>query len=222
MEQYTVIIADIKESRKMQDYERYEWQLFLKSAIVQVNENYSGIIEAPFMITKGDEFQGVLKNLADVNHVVAKFEQLLFPLHLRFGVGHGPIQKMGSSIPIEMDGRAFHIASNALNIAKKKKLMVYVESGIPQFDLVINTIYQLIWTIKKGWSNVNYKRYWKYQEYGTYDRVATAEGVSAQAVWDSLHHAHAIEVIAAEQTLNSVFNEFAVIHGLINHAGRMS
>jgi hypothetical protein len=204
MDEYTVLIADIKESRKMQEYERYEWQLFLKSAIVQVNESYRPVIEASFMITKGDEFQGVLKSLSDTNLVIMKFEELLYPLHLRFGVGCGPIQKMGSIIPIEMDGRAFHLANNALNIAKKKKRMVHMESGDDRLDVIVNTIYQLIGAIKKGWSDTNYKRYWKYQKYGTYERVASEEGVSVQAVWDSMHSAGAMDVYAAEQALNEI------------------
>ena len=94
MYKYIVIIADIKESRKLRDRERYEWQLFLKSAIVQVNENCAEAIEAPFMITKGDEFQGVLKNLSDVNLILMEFERLIFPLNLRFGVGFGIIHKV--------------------------------------------------------------------------------------------------------------------------------
>ena len=98
MDQYTVIIADIKGSRKMRAYERYEWQLFLKSAIVQINEDCADAIEAQFMITKGDEFQGVLKNLSDVHRIMIKFERLIFPLILHYGVGFGAIQKMGSSM----------------------------------------------------------------------------------------------------------------------------
>lgn len=204
MSDFTVIISDITASRKMKAYERHEWQLFLKSAIVQLNENFAQAIEAQFMITKGDEFQGVLKNLADVHQVIMKFEQLLFPLRLRYGVGYGEIQKMGSNIPIEMDGPAFHRANAAMNMAKKKKSPVYVETGCESYDITLNTIYQLIYAIKKRWSDVNYNRYWKYKELGTYERVAQEEGVSTQAVWDSLHNSSAIDVIQAEMALNCI------------------
>jgi hypothetical protein len=204
---YTVIIADITASRKMKADERHEWQLYLKSAIVQINDNFREIIDASFMITKGDEFQGVLKNLYDVNRVIMKFEQLLFPLRLRFGVGYGEIQKMGSNIPIEMDGPAFHRASEALSFAKKKKTPVNVLTGYEPFDLTINTVYQLIYAIKRRWSETNYQRYWKYKELGTYDRVAGEEGVSAQAVWDSLHNSNAIDVIQAEYALSKILSD---------------
>ncbi len=206
MSNYTVIISDIEASRKMQAYERHEWQLFLKSAIVQVNETFAEEIEAPFMITKGDEFQGVLKHIRDVNRVMMKFERLVFPLHLRYGVGYGSIQKMGANIPIEMDGPAFHRANAALQFAKKKKTTVAVNTGSEPFDLTVNMIYRLIYAIKKRWSKINYDRYWKYKDLGTYERVAKEEGVSTQAVWDSLNHSNAIDVIQAEQTLARIMS----------------
>ncbi|MGD9487646.1 MAG: SatD family protein [Calditrichaceae bacterium] len=207
MKPYAVIIADIKGSRKMHDRERYEWQLFLKSAIVQVNENWADCIDAPFMITKGDEFQGVLVNVADVHAVMMEFERLLFPLIMRYGIGYGSIQKMGSNIPIEMDGRAFHRANAALNTCKKKKCVVQFSTGDDWFDLNINTFYQLIYAIKGRWSEINFKRYWKYKEMGTYERVAEQEGVSPQAVWDSLHNASAVDVINAEQVLMKIIQK---------------
>ena len=210
MPSYTVIISDIIGSRKMNNRERHEWQLFLKSAIVQINEKFAAKIEAPFMITKGDEFQGVLKEIASVHQIVMEFERLIFPLTMRFGVGHGSIQKMGSDIPIEMDGPAFHLAQDALNLAKKKKHVIVIHTENAHFNIQVNTIYQLIYAIKERWSDVSYKRYWKYQECGTYERVAREEGVSTQAVWDSLHNSHAMDVIQAEQAMQKLLSEDAI------------
>jgi hypothetical protein len=210
MDLNTVIISDIIGSRKLNDHERHEWQLFLKSSIVQINEKFSDFIEAPFMITKGDEFQGVLKRIGSVHSIVMEFERLVFPLTMRFGVGHGVIQKMGSKIPIEMDGAAFHRAQAALNKAKKKKKVIIIETENEYFNLQVNTIYQLIYAIKERWSDISYKRYWKYQECGTYERVAQEEGVSTQAVWDSLHNSHAIEVIQAEHAICRLLYEEAI------------
>ncbi len=204
MQDYAVIIADMKASRRLKERERYEWQLILKSAIVQINERFSDAIEAPFMITKGDEFQGVLKGLSQVNQVVLHFERLVYPLILRFGVGYGPIQKMGSKIPIEMDGPAFHRANAALLFAKKKKISVRFDTRDPEFDQWVNTIYRLISSIKKRWSETTYKRYWKYKELRTLKRVAESERVSSQAVWDSIHHSGAADVLEAERSLNEM------------------
>jgi len=204
---FAVIIADIKGSKKMAEMERYEWQLFLKSAIVQVNENWGKAIEAQFMITKGDEFQGLVHDVPNAHSIMIEFERLLSPLELRFGIGLGRIQKMGANIPIEMDGPAFHRANRALNSAKKNKNGVQFYSSDPQLDKYINTLYSLIYAIKSHWSDIIRSRYWKYKELGTYDKVADLDGVSPQAVWDSLRNANAVEVINAEETVMEFLRE---------------
>lgn len=198
---FAVVNADIKGSRKMDERERYEWQLFLKSAIIQVNENWSDAIEVPFMITKGDEFQGVVRNVPYVHSIITEFERILYPLALRYGIGLGEIQKMGATISIEMDGPAFHRANAALNYAKKNKLRVRFRSEDKQLDVYVNTVYLLIYAIKNRWAKINYKRYWRYRELGTYEKVADLEGVSPQAVWDSLRNASAMEVQQAEKAV---------------------
>jgi hypothetical protein len=158
------------------------------------------------MITKGDEFQGVLHNFSVVDQVLLDFERLVYPISLRFGVGYGPIQRMGSIIPIEMDGLAFHRANTALQTAKKKKVTALFSTVDSEFDLWVNTIYSLMNTIKGRWSKTTYKRYWKYKELGTYKRVASEELVSPQAVWDSLHNSGAADVLDAEKKITTIFN----------------
>ncbi len=208
MADFAVIIADMQASRKMRERERYEWQLFLKSAIVQLNETYIECIEAPFMITKGDEFQGVLKRMAPVNQLMSKFEQLTYPLHLRFGVGYGYVQKMGSDIPIEMDGPAFHLANAALEYAKKKKILVRISTTDLIFDRALNTIFQLIHSLKRGWSDLNYRRYWKYRDLGTLQKVANEAGVSSQSVWESLFKSGALDVLQADRAIDELLKDF--------------
>ena len=56
---YVVIIGDVSGSKQLNWKSRYQTQLFMKSAIVQINEQFEEHIEAPFTITKGDEFQGL-------------------------------------------------------------------------------------------------------------------------------------------------------------------
>ncbi len=203
-----VIIADVRGSKKMAVDERHEGQLFLKSAIVQVNENFTDDIEAPFMITRGDEFQGVLKNMSSGLKIMLEFERLLFPLDLRYGLGRGVIQKMGSNIPIEMDGPAFHRANEAVNLAKKKKLFIQCKTWNNGFDILINNIFLLMYAIKSRWNEVNYQRYWDYKRLGTFEKVGRKEKVSPQAIWDSMQNMRALDLINAEIALFKYLEEY--------------
>ena len=205
IENAVVIIADVRGSRKMARDERYEGQLFLKSTIIQVNEKFAAEIEAPFMITRGDEFQGVVKNLQNAFIAMLEFERLLFPLQLRYGIGRGSIQKLGSDIPIEMDGPAFHRANEALNRVKKKKCFIQFATDDAQCDLMINTIFDLMCAIKSRWNEIAFDRYWKYKELGTFEKVSNIEKVSTQAIWDSMQNMRALEILAAEKNVLESF-----------------
>ena len=201
MKEYTVIIGDVCGSRRMNANARYEGQLFIKSAISQINENFKDCIEAPFTITRGDEFQGVLNNQRYIMPVLTELERLLFPLNLRYGVGTGSIDRMGSDLPLEMDGPAFHRAGEALHSAKKKKRQIIYLSDQDQIDDLVNTVFMLMHAIKSRWNQSNYERYWRYKEMGTYEKVADYENVSTQAVWDSLQNTRAQEIIQSEQAV---------------------
>jgi len=196
-----VMIGDVRGSRKMEQDARYEGQLYLKSAIIQVNEKKADTIEAPFMITRGDEFQGVLRDLKSAFEIMLEFERLLFPLQVRYGIGLGTIQRMGSKIPIEMDGPAFHRASESLNYLKKKKQTAHCLTDDEIRDLLINTLFNLMNAIKGKWNILTFNRYWKYKELGTLEKVAQDEMVSTQAVWDSMHNMRVMEILEAEKNL---------------------
>ena len=200
-DQLAVIIGDVRGSRKMAQDVRYEGQLYLKSAIIQINEKKTESIEAPFMITRGDEFQGVLHDLKSAFEIMLEFERLLFPLQVRYGIGRGSIQKMGSKIPVEMDGPAFHRASEALNYLKKRKQIIYCKTENETGDLLLNTIFNLMSAIKGKWNLLTFNRYWKYKELGTLEKVALDEKVSPQAIWDSMHNMRVMEILEAENNV---------------------
>ena len=207
MDESVVIIADVRGSRKMASDERYEGQLYLKSAIIQINENFSDWIEAPFMITRGDEFQGVVCDMQSAFTIMLELERLLFPLQLRYGIGKGTIQKMGSKIPIEMDGPAFHRANSALNQIKKSRQCFLCHTEETSSDLIVNTVLALMCAIKSRWNEITFSRYWKYKELGTLEKVAQLENVSAQAVWDSMHNMKVMELLDAENNLIQYFKD---------------
>ncbi len=119
-QEYTVIIGDISGSRQLNGLDRYQIQLYMKSAIVQINEEYKSSLEAPTTITKGDEFQALIDSPAHAHEIIMAFQQLIFPVTVRYGIGVGEVYRMGGILPIEMDGPAFHRANRALIRAKKK------------------------------------------------------------------------------------------------------
>ncbi len=211
---YAVIIADVSGSKQLSGKNRYQTQLFLKSAIVQINEQFAQYIEAPFTITKGDEFQGLLLDMCHAYEIVLAFEKLLFPIKLRFGMGVGPIYRMGGKLPIEMDGPAFHRANAALSRAKKKKVSYFLITNNDQIDLLINTSFQLIHAIKSRWNQRIFRLFWRYKDLGTYREVAAVEKITPQAVCDALKTNRATDVKTAEENLMAYFAAYPLC---LNH-----
>lgn len=205
---YAVIIGDVSGSKQLSGRNRYQTQLFMKSAIVQINEEFHEHIEAPFTITKGDEFQGLLADLEGAFQIVLALEKLTFPTRIRFGIGVGNIFRMGGKLPIEMDGPAFHRANAALNFAKKKKYSYFMKTHNESVDMLANTIFQLMTALKQRWNERHYRLYWRYKDLGTYRQVAEMEQISPQAVCDTLKNTRALHVKAAEESLLEYFRTY--------------
>jgi hypothetical protein len=205
---YTVMIGDISGSKLLNGMDRYQTQLFIKSAIVQINEEFSSHLEAPTTMTKGDEFQALIDSPGRCFEIVRVLQKMVYPISLRYGIGIGKIYRMGSVLPIEMDGPAFHRASRALQLAKKFKSSVWFISENEFFDPLLNTIFQLISAIKSRWNDHHYQLYWDYQELGTYRKVAEQKNVSPQAICDVLKKSRATDVIHAEKNISSILGQY--------------
>ena len=215
--EYTVIIGDISGSKLLNGMDRYQTQLFVKSAIVQINEEYQKFLEASMTITKGDEFQALVSSPGKAYSIIQVLQKMVFPICIRYGIGVGTIFRMGGVLPIEMDGPAFHRANHALTLAKKNKVSVWLSSDQDSFDKMVNTIFSLISAIKSRWNERHFKLYWSYQELGTYRLVAEKENVTPQAICDVLKNIRAIEVISAETNLSELLNEIPIQRTLMNH-----
>lgn len=86
---YIAIIGDIKDSKKIKN--RSQIQKKLDTALKYVNEAYSADISAKFIITLGDEFQGLLESNKHILDIVKYIQREMYPVRLRFGIGFGEI-----------------------------------------------------------------------------------------------------------------------------------
>lgn len=157
---YIAIIGDIIESKKLAD--RYESQRKLKQVLENVNAHYSGDIESNFMITLGDEFQGLLNSGENVIRIVEYIQISLYPVEIRFGIGIGRIDtEINRLMPFGADGSAYHNARKMINIIKSNEkknkspatnIMVGSDGDHSNLEMLINTILSLSTAIKQRWT----------------------------------------------------------------------
>jgi hypothetical protein len=158
---YIAIIGDIKGSRSIVN--RYQVQEKLRKTLEDVNCKYYKDISAKFMITLGDEFQGLLENGANVMHILAEIEQKMYPIQLRFGIGIGAITtEINEDMAIGADGPGYYKARAAIEAIKKNEKKKQMSMSDMRFEVegenqvttsVLNTILSLLNAIKTTWTD---------------------------------------------------------------------
>lgn len=205
MEDVCVITGDIKKSRKLEN--RSEVQKRLKSGLSEINLKYKEELLSDFMITLGDEFQGVLKSPEKCYSVFLDIQDSLH-LNIYFGIGIGDIETEIYEKTIEMDGSAFYRSREALKEAKKKKSSLILKSGSDYFDEIVNTIFNLITIIRDKWTK-RQKEIVEFYKSGelTYEDVAQHFRVTKQSVSQVLKTANFEAIQKAENCLGTILRD---------------
>ena len=158
---YYAIIGDIKNSKEIDN--RYEVQNKLKKILDDINLKYKADIKANFLITLGDEFQGLLNSPVFAIEIVKYIQRELYPVKLRFGIGIGEIStEINQKAAIGADGPAFYAAREMINFLKNEEKHLknqapdiqigYYNSKTIEID-EINIMLTLIKVIEDSWTD---------------------------------------------------------------------
>jgi len=158
---YGVLIADVLESRARTDIRGL---LGRKLAAVSKRHLRKKLIQLPYSVTAGDEFQTVTRDLASVPAVILDLRRALRPLSLRIGVGFGRISDRIQPPVNRLGGEAFQRARRAIENIKTSSLFKFdvltaIESRNAGFNSTINLIYGLHDTLvlkitEKQWETI--------------------------------------------------------------------
>lgn len=158
---YVAIIADIKNSKNLQN--RKQVQIRLKEVLEKVNCIYKQSLAAKFQISLGDEFQGLIQDKKKVIEIIQTIELDMDPVKLRFGIGIGEIlTDIDFNYTLEIDGPAYHRARNMINMIENHENRyegilsnIMIDSGEENdtIDTLMNTIFSLRSILKDEWSN---------------------------------------------------------------------
>lgn len=134
-QQYCAIIGDINQSRTLERRARIQDKF--KEAVSVINKEFRNDIASKFLITLGDEFQGLLTTPLHNYQLICRFQELIEPVSFTFGVGIGTLATpLNTKEAIGMDGECFHRARNAIQQAKKEKKKLVYDFDDPAVVLV--------------------------------------------------------------------------------------
>jgi len=158
---YIAIIGDIKKSKKFAD--RKSVQTELKKTLNTINEKYSENISAKFMITLGDEFQGLLCHGINAMNIIEEIQREMYPVEIRFGLGGGSITTdINSEMAIGADGPGYYKARQAIEFLKENEqknktytsdIRIEVDCDNEATTIMLNAILSLLAVIKNNWTD---------------------------------------------------------------------
>lgn len=142
---HAVLIADVMESRSRKDLRGL---LGKKLAAISRRHLRRKLIQLPYSVTAGDEFQTISRNLPSIPTIIQELRAGLRPLSLRIGVGVGSVSGRIQPPVNRLGGEAFQFARRAIESVKRGNLLKFEAltafvSRRQDFDNTINLIYGL-------------------------------------------------------------------------------
>ncbi len=204
---YLAIIGDIVDSRRIRN--RANVQLEFEAALDQINKQYKTAIASGFLITLGDEFQGLLSNPESFLQIVLLLERRLTPVHLRYGIGWGSLETPIRATSLGMDGPCFHMARDSVIKAKEESRWIQVQGFGEGEDAALNGILNLVSGVRKRWKPVQAETVRLMKEVGVQKEVASLRGVSTSVVSETLKAAQYKSVSEAENSVAILMQKFA-------------
>lgn len=210
---YVAVIGDIKDSKKIAD--RKDAQNKLSSVLKKINEKYESDISAKFMVTLGDEFQGLLFQGEKVLDIIEEIQMEMYPIQVRFGIGVGEITTdINSEMAIGADGPGYYNARTAIENIKKNEQKNAVQSSDIQIEIeadkyllsvTLNTIFSLMAVIQNDWSQRQRQIIWEYDKYKcSQAECASRLGITQSSVQRSLVKGNYYAYKNAKETVSKI------------------
>jgi len=131
-------------SRELLPSRRPKIQERFREFIQYLNKKYAKDILAKFVITLGDEFQGLLLSATPLPELMWDIDQRFSDRHLRVGVGFGVLTTPIQEEAINVDGPALYNARAAIENARRKRSLGGVFLGFGEADQVMSGIAHIL------------------------------------------------------------------------------
>lgn len=142
------VIGDLIRSREL--WQRPAAQESLSRILEHCNQVYRVGILSKFIITAGDEFQGLLKTAVSIPDIIWDIDMLFQYTDIRLGIGLGTLNTKVMETAVGMDGPAWYAARDAIKEAAKHKKGGGVFIGFGETnDRILNGIARLLYRHRK-------------------------------------------------------------------------
>ena len=154
---YCAVIGDMINSRQILPEQREHIQVRLKQLLEEVNVKFSSYLASPFLITLGDEFQGLLTAAEPTLKIIESIDRGLaeYEVRVRYGIGLGKVNtRINREQALGDDGPAYHLARESVDFLKQEKwrgFPVAIRTGRTD-TLLLQSICGLLNEMAETWS----------------------------------------------------------------------
>ncbi len=188
----TVVLCDIRDSRKIKDRERFSKRLH--ASLHDLNAQQDALI-ARFAVQAGiDEFAGIVETAA-CGEIITRLWFALYPHAVRCSVVTGIVDVQGVSdqtahLPVvyDFDGTAFHQAADLLaSMQQTEQLFCYHHAGLDVWQSeLISGLGELLYAQMLDWTQRQHQVISRYRVGGIQTEVAESLGISQSVISRSL------------------------------------
>lgn len=193
---YIGIIGDIKNSKDITN--RGKVQKKLGQVLKDINKKYRKDIYTKFIITLGDEFQGLLRRGDKTMYIISEIQRSMYPTEIRFGIGIGSLATdVITEMSIGADGPVYYNARKAVNHLKEDERRSQTNPADIRVEMngednqakgeLINITLSLMTGIKEFWTDRQREIIWDMLEHqDSQTDVARRLGIKQPTVQKSL------------------------------------
>jgi len=177
------VIGDIVRSKRIQGAGRDRLQQQLKRTLDQLNKRHHAAILSRFIVTAGDEFQGLLCTGAPIPDIVWATDGRRWGIEIRFGIGCGRLDTKIEPYAIGMDGPVWHRAREAVRLARAKAWLggVFRGFGDPE-ETILNGLARLLHHTRRGLTERQFAIFEALRLTPHQTTVAQTLGITRQAI----------------------------------------
>jgi SatD family (SatD) len=142
----TAILGDIVRSKRMEPTKRNDTQAILEGLLAEMNRRYERSILGDFLLTLGDEFQGLLDDPSVVPDIVQDIREELPKVRFRIVASRGQLttEIKPNRVALGTDGPAWHEARRVLEQWRAAKRDGVAFVGFGDDDTVLNGLSGLL------------------------------------------------------------------------------
>lgn len=204
MNKKIIIIGDVIKSSKR--FHPDKWENFHQS-IETINERFASDFKIPFTVYSGDSFGAVCTDISSAAEIILSMQEVQKYYKSRYVLIEDEISYgIDKKSFLTLVGPALWKSEEKLNFIKKRKMLFLADLDNNFLSLTVNTIMNLILSVKNDWNEQEWIVYRSYNEEVKQKDLAGKLGITQQYVSKIIKQSRLRLIKESEENLTHIIN----------------